>query len=81
MSTKEQAYKVCKVARRYPASWFWLAACGAFASAMEGNLTVLAIILVGQLWIVAHTVHRMWGPPIWDATARQGGRHGRVDQG
>jgi hypothetical protein len=79
MTAKEQAYKVCVVARKYPASWFWLFACGALAAGIEGETWILGVILFGQLWIVAHTVHRMWSPPIWEATTVRGGKHVRQD--
>lgn len=80
MNTKHVAHEVCKVARRYPASWFWMFACTALYAGSEGNLPVLAIVLFGQLWIIAHTVHRMWTPPLWEVNPRQGGRHGRGER-
>lgn len=76
MIAKEVWYSVCKVTRRYPASWFWLLACTAMYAGSEGNLPMLAIILFGQLWVIAHAVHRMWGPPFREAAPRPGGRHG-----
>jgi hypothetical protein len=75
VSAKETVYKACRVARRYPASWFWLFACTALYAGSEGNLPMLAIVLFGQLWIIAHAMHRMWGPPSWDPVTRRGGRH------
>lgn len=77
MSAKDRLYAVCQVARRYPASWFWMFACTALYAGSEGNLPLLAIVLFGQLWIIAHTVHRMWGPPLWEPPARRGGHHVR----
>lgn len=77
LTARKRAYTVCKVARKYPASWFWLFACGALAAGVEQNLPILAAILFGQLALIAHTVHRMWSPPVWSQPPGQGERRGR----
>lgn len=84
MTAVRELHKVCVVARKYPATLYFLLTCGVLASGVTQNLVVMSVLLTIQLALIGHTTHRMWQPPIWwmgdhMTQAPGGGRHVRDD--